>query len=70
MQFDPNIEYLDLSSQQISNFDILTPFLKHLPHLKELNLEDNSISKLPRDLSKILPELMNLNMNGNDIEDS
>jgi len=38
--------------------------------LKELNLEDNAIDKFPKDLSKILPELMNLNLNGNDIDES
>lgn len=70
IEMDPKIAFLDLSQQNISNFDEISGYLKQLRHLKEINLEDNSIGTLPPDLSKILSETLNLNLNGNQINDS
>jgi Leucine-rich repeat (LRR) protein len=41
-----------------------------LEQLKELNLEDNFITELPKDLSKIFPSLENLNLNGNNVDNA
>ena len=45
------------------------PYIQQLTNLKELNLEDNFIERLPKDMSQILPNLENLNINGNAIEE-
>jgi len=37
--------------------------------LKELNLEDNYISTLPKDLSQIFENIENLNLNGNNFDE-
>ena len=37
--------------------------------MKELNLEDNYISTLPRDLSQIFENIENLNLNGNNFDE-
>lgn len=46
----------------------MEPFISQFTHLKELNLEDNYISSLPRDLSQMFRQLENLNLNGNNLE--
>lgn len=46
----------------------MEPFISQFTNLKELNLEDNYISSLPKDLSQIFRRLENLNLNGNNLE--
>lgn len=70
IEMDPSIGFLDLSQQNITNFNEITPYLVQLRHLKEINLEDNHIGTLPPDLSQALRKVVNLNLNGNQIDDS
>ena len=45
------------------------PYIKQLKNLKELNLEDNYLETLPNDMSQMLPNLQNLNLNGNGFDE-
>lgn len=68
VEMDPAIEFLDLSNQGITSFTHeLLPYLSHLPKIKELNLEANMLTALPKDCSLLFPHLQNLNLNGNDL---
>jgi Leucine-rich repeat (LRR) protein len=48
---------------------LLAPYLSKLLNLKELNLEENSITSMPNNLRSVLPSLMNMNLNCNDFDD-
>ena len=46
------------------------PVIQKFEQLKELNLENNYLNALPVNLHEILPNIENLNLNGNDFDDS
>ena len=46
------------------------PAIQKFEQLKELNLENNYLNALPDNLHEILPNIENLNLNGNDFDDS
>ena len=47
----------------------MLPYICQFPNLKEINLEDNLLSKLPDDLSQIFRNVTILNLNGNEFID-
>ena len=68
VEMDPGVEFLDLSNQGITSFTHeLLPYLAHLQNIKELNLEANMLTALPKDCSLLFPQLQNLNLNGNEL---
>ncbi|CDW80904.1 UNKNOWN [Stylonychia lemnae] len=65
---DPQTDFIDLSGQDIQDFQEIYEHLVKFHNLKELNLSDNELTGLPSDLSG-LQQLSNLNLNGNSFED-
>lgn len=55
-----NKEFRDVTGLDGQLYDLLRQF----PRLMELNLSDNQLRELPRDLSGLI-NLTNLNLNGN-----
>ena len=70
VQVQRDTEYLDLSEQSVTSIEgDLLPYICQFPNLKEINLEDNLLSKLPDDLSTIFRHVTILNLNGNEFID-
>ena len=63
----PDTEYLDLSNQGICSIKQLEPHLYDFKNLRELNLEDNEITEVPRSFVIGAPQLEILNLNGNEL---
>jgi len=61
------LSYLFKSVREISDFKPVYDVLKRYPNLKELNLCENLLRDLPKDLSG-LRYLANLNLNGNQFD--
>ena len=45
------------------------PFISQFENLKELNLEDNNITRLPDDMSQMFRNITIINLNGNEFVD-
>lgn len=45
------------------------PYIAQFENLKELNLEDNNITRMPDDLSEMFRNITIINLNGNEFED-
>ena len=70
LEVQKDTEYLDLSEQGIESIhDDLMPYIAQFENLKELNLEDNNILRLPDDLSETFRNIEIINLNGNDFDD-
>lgn len=70
LEVQKDTEYLDLSEQSIESIaDDLMPYIAQFENLKELNLEDNNIARLPDDLSEMFRNITIINLNGNEFED-
>lgn len=70
LEVQKDTEYLDLSEQSIESItDDLMPYIAQFENLKELNLEDNCILRLPDDLSEIFRNIQIINLNGNEFDD-
>lgn len=70
VQAQKDTEYLDLSEQSITSIEgDLMPYICQFTNLKEVNLEDNLLSKLPDNMSQIFRNVVILNLNGNEFID-
>ena len=70
VQAQKETEYLDLSEQSITSIEgDLMPYICQFTKLKEVNLEDNLLSKLPDNMSQIFRNVTILNLNGNEFID-
>lgn len=70
VQAQQDTEYLDLSEQSITSIEgDLMPYICQFTNLKEVNLEDNLLSKLPDNMSQIFRNVVILNLNGNEFID-
>jgi hypothetical protein len=63
---NPEVDFLDLSEQNIQSIEEVASYLVCLKKLKDLNLGKNPLSTLPSDLSQIIPDVQTLNLNGVD----